>query len=146
MGKNRSSSVSPLLIGVAAFAGWYFWTRAQALKSLIFTPVGLGVQGAAISLQLEVDNPTAAALQLNGFAGSLNVNGSPIGNVTDFQPVMVVPGATRLNLLITPNVFGIAAGVINQIDGNEGSGNVQASLTGTANINGIGLPVNLNFF
>ena len=145
MGKNRSS-ISPLLIAAGGFAAWYFWTRANALKSLIFNPVGLGVQGAAISLQMEVDNPTSAALQLNGFAGSLNVNGSPIGNVTDFQPVMVLPGATRLNLLITPNVFGIAAGVINEIDGNEGSGNVRASLTGTANVDGIALPVNLNFF
>lgn len=144
VGKNKSS-VSPLLIGAAAFAAWYFWTRANTLKSLIFNPVGLGVQGAAVSLQLEVDNPTSEAVQLNGFAGSLNINGSPVGNVTDFQPVMVVPGATRINLLVTPNVFGIAAGVINLIDGNEGSGNVQASLTGTANVNGIPLPVNLAF-
>ena len=145
MGKNKSVSVSPLLLIGGAFAAWWFWTRANALKSLIFNPVGLGVQGAGISLQLEVDNPTASALQLNGFAGQLYVNGSAIGNVTDFQPVMVLPGVTRLNLLITPNVFGIAAGVINQLDGNEGSGNFNATLQGTANINSIPVPVNLQF-
>lgn len=144
MGKNNNS-LTPLLIAGGAFAAWYFWTRAQALGSLQFVPVGLGVQGAAVSLQLEVDNPTSNSLQLNGFAGSLIINGSNVGNVTDFQPVMVAPGATRLNLLITPNVFGIAAGVINQLDGNEGSGNFAASLQGTANINGIPLPVNLSF-
>lgn len=145
MGKNKGGSISPLLIVGAGLAAWYFWTRANALKSLVFNPVGLGVQGAAISLQMEVDNPTSNSLQLNGFAGQLYVNGSPIGNVTDFQPVMVLPGAARINLLITPNVFGIAAGVISQLDGSEGSGNFSASLVGTANVNGIPLPVNISF-
>jgi hypothetical protein len=143
VGKN--ASVSPLLIGAAAFAAWYLWTRANTLNSLIFNPVGLGVQGGGVSLQLEVDNPTPNALQLNGFAGSLSLNGSPVGNVTDFQPVMVAPGATRINLLVQPNVFGIASGIIGLLDGNEGSGNFQAQLNGTANINGIPVPVNLSF-
>lgn len=144
MGKNRGS-VSPLLVGGVAFVAWYFWTRANTLKSLIFQPVGLGVQGGGVSIQLEVDNPTPNALQFNGFAGSLTVNGANIGNVTDFQPVLLAPGATRLNLFIAPNVFGIASGAINLIEGNEGSGNIQSSLNGTANINGIPLPVNLVF-
>jgi len=144
VGKSRSS-VSPLLIAGVGFAAWYFWTRANTLKSLIFNPVGLGVQGPGISLQLEVDNPTSNAVQLNGFAGSLYVNGSAIGNVTDFQPVLIAPGATRINLLVSPNVFGLAAGIINQLDGNEGSGSIQASLSGTANINGIPVPVNIPF-
>lgn len=144
VGKKRGS-VNPLLIGAAAFAAWYFWTRANTLKSLIFNPVGLGVQGAGISLQLEVENPTSNSLQFNGFAGSLTVNGSNVGNVTDFQPVLLAPGSTRINLFVSPNVFGIASGVIGILDGNEGSGNFQSSLNGTANVNGIPLPVNINF-
>jgi hypothetical protein len=143
VGKNRS--VTPLLIAAGGFAAWYFFTRYNTLKSLVFNPVGLGVQGSAISLQIEVDNPTANALQFNGFAGSLSVNGSNIGNVTGFQPVMVAPGATRINLFVTPNVFGIASDIISLLDGNEGSGNIQAGLSGTANVNGIPLPVNIQF-
>jgi hypothetical protein len=143
---KRGNSTTPLLIGAAGFLAWYFWTRANALKSLLFVPRGLGVQGGGISLLLGVQNITSAALQLNGFAGSLNINGSPVGNVTDFQPQLIAPGETQINLLIIPNVFGIAAGVLNEINGNEGSGNIQASLSGTANINGIPLPVNINFF
>jgi hypothetical protein len=142
---KKDSSISPLLIAGAAFAAWYFITRANTLGSLIFNPVGLGIQGAAVSLQLEVDNPTSSAVQLNGFAGSLIISGSAIGNVTDFSPVLIQPGANRINLLVTPNVFGIASGVINLIDGNEGSGNFSANLQGTANINNIAVPVNLQF-
>jgi hypothetical protein len=145
MSKSKNSS-TPLLIGVAAFLGWYFWSRANALQSLLFVPRGLGVQGGGISLLLGVQNITSAALQLNGFAGSLNINGAPVGNVTDFQPQLIAPGETQISLMVIPNVFGIAAGVLNEVNGNEGSGSIRASLTGTANINGIPLPVNLNFF
>lgn len=144
MGKNKNS-VSPLLLVGAAIAAWYFITRANTLSSLVFNPVGLGVQGAAISLQMEVDNPTPTAVQLNGFAGSLIISGSPVGNVTDFQPVSISPGANRISLLVTPNVFGLASDAINLIDGNEGSGNFSAALQGTANVNNIAVPVNLQF-
>jgi Late embryogenesis abundant protein len=144
MGKKNSNT--PLLIGAAAIAAWYFWSRAQALNSLIFIPKGIGVQGGGVSLIVGIQNPTSAALQLNGLAGSLSINGSAVGNVTDFQPQLIQAGAeTDIQLLILPNLFGIAAGVINEIDGKEGTGALQASLTGTANVNGIALPVNIPF-
>ena len=143
MGKN--SSLTPVLIAGAAFAGWYFWSRAQALKSLQFIPVGLGVQGPGVSLQIEVDNPTSAVLMFDGFAGSLNIQGQPVGNVTDFQPQPILPGANQITLFIQPNLFGIAAGVINQIEGRNGSSGFSASLSGTANINSFPLPVNIQF-
>jgi LEA14-like dessication related protein len=143
---GKKSSNNLLLIGAAAIAAWYFFTRSNALNSLIFTPVGLGVQGSGISLAVNVANPTNTALSLSSLAGSLNIQGSAVGNVTDFTPQVIQPNSqTQINLLITPNVFGLAAGVINQIDGNEGSGSIQASLVGTANVNGVPLPVNLSF-
>jgi LEA14-like dessication related protein len=143
---KKNSSTNLLLIGAAAIAAWYFWTRTSALNSLIFTPVGLGVQGPGISLAVNVANPTNTPLQLSSIAGSLNINGSAVGNVTDFQPAVIAPNSqTQINLLITPNVFGLAAGVINEVDGNEGSGTIQASLTGTANVNNTPLPINLAF-
>ena len=144
MGKKSNNNL--LLIGAAAIAAWYFWTRTSALNSLIFTPVGLGVQGAGISLAVNVANPTDTPLTLSSLAGSLNIQGSAVGNVTDFQPSNIAPNSqTQINLLITPNVFGLAAGVINEIEGNEGSGAIQATLNGTANVNGIPVPVNLSF-
>jgi LEA14-like dessication related protein len=143
---GKKSSNNLLLIGAAAIAAWYFFTRSNALNSLIFTPVGLGVQGSGISLAVNVANPTNTALSLSSIAGSLNIQGSAVGNVTDFTPQVIQPNSqTTINLLITPNVFGLAAGVINQIDGNEGSGSIQASLSGTANVNGVPIPVNLSF-
>lgn len=143
---GKSNNLTPVLLVGAGVAAWYFWTRANALNSLIFVPRGIGVQGGGVSLIIGVQNPTNSALMLNGLAGSLNIQGSAVGNVTDFQPQLIAPNQeTPVNLLITPNIFGIAAGVINQIDGNEATGNFQATLTGTANINSIPLPLNISF-
>jgi hypothetical protein len=143
---NKSNTATPLLIGAAAIAAWWFFSRANTLNSLIFIPKGVGVQGAGLNLVLGVQNPTGSAIQLNSIAGSVNVNGSPIGNVSNFSPIVIQPNAeTDVPLYLTANLFGLAGGVINQLDGNEGSGNFTASLSGTANVNNIPVPVNLNF-
>lgn len=144
MAKNNSKNL--LLIAAAAIAGWYFWTRSATLNSLQFIPTGIGVQGAAVNLTIGVQNPTANPLTLSSLIGSLSISGSPVGNVSDFTPVVIQPNSqTNINVLITPNVFGIAAGAINMIDGNEGESGLNATLSGTANVNGIPLPVNIAF-
>jgi hypothetical protein len=143
---SKNSSATPLVIGGVAFLAWYFWTRAAALQSLIFIPRGLGVQGAGISLQIGVQNPTGAALALNSLFGSLLIQGQPVGNVSDIQPQLIAPNSESvITVLVTPNLFGIAAGVIDQLDGNEGTRKFSAAMQATANINGIPVPVNLQF-
>lgn len=143
---KQNSSLTPLLIAAAAFGAWWFWSRANALSSLIFIPKGVGVQGGGLNLILGVQNPTGAAIQLNSLAGSIQVNGSNLGNVSDFSPVVIAPNSeTDIPLYLTANVFGIAGSLLGQLDGNEGAGNFNANLVGTANINNIPVPVNLNF-
>lgn len=143
---NKSSTTNTLLIVGAAAAAWWFFTRANALNSLVFVPKGIGIQGGGLNLLLGVQNPTGAAIQLNSLAGSVNVNGSPIGNVSSFQPITIAPNAeTVVPLYLAASPFGIVAQTVNLLDGNEGAGNFSASLSGTANINNIPVPINLSF-
>lgn len=143
---SRSGSTNTLLIVGAAAAAWYFFSRANALNSLIFVPKGIGIQGGGLNLLLGVQNPTGAAIQLNSLAGSVNVNGSPIGNVSSFQPIVIAGNAeTVVPLYLSANPFGILGQTIDLLDGNEGAGNFRASLTGIANVNNIPVPINISF-
>jgi hypothetical protein len=143
---SKKNSNNALLLVAAVVVGFYLWTSAGTLNNLQFVPKGIGVQGAGFSLVLGVQNPTSNALKFSSLAASLNVNGSPVGNVSDFTPVTIAPNSeTDITLMVIPNVFGVASGIINLADGNEGSGNFQSALVGTANVNGAALPVNIPF-
>jgi hypothetical protein len=143
MGKSKNNN--NILILAGGFAAWWLWSRATTLQSLNFIPRGLAVVGGAISLIIGVQNPTNNSLQLNSLSGNLIMNGNAIGNVADFQPVLIgANNETQINLLVTANFFGIAAGALNAIEGNETSV-INANLQGTANVNGTPLPVNITF-
>lgn len=143
---SKNSSTTPLLIAAGIGLAWYFFTRANALNSLVFIPKGIGIQGGGLNLVLGVQNPTGSGITLNSLVGALQVDGSPVANITDFTPQLIAPNSeTDINLYVTANVFGLAGGLISQLDGNEGAGNFRASLIGTANVNNIPVPVNLPF-
>jgi hypothetical protein len=140
------NSTTPLLIGAAAIAAWWLFSRANALNSLIFIPRGVGLQGGGLNFILGVQNPTGSDIALNSLAGSINVAGQPVGNVSSFTPRTIKANSeTSVPLYLSANAFGIVGDIVNLLDGNEGSGNFQASLTGTANVNNIAVPVSLNF-
>jgi hypothetical protein len=143
---SKKSSTTPLLIAAGIAAAWWFFTRANALNSLVFIPKGVGIQGGGLNLVLGVQNPTGAGITLNSLVGSLQVDGSSVANITDFTPQVIAPNSeTDINLYVSANVFGLAGGLINQLDGNEGAGSFRAALVGTANVNNIPVPVNLPF-
>jgi hypothetical protein len=145
MGK-KNSKVSPILLIAGAFAAWYLFSRANTIGSLNFVPIGMSVTGGGVSVAIQVQNPTNNNLLLSSFSGNLAIGGSNVGNVSDFTPTTIAANsASQINLLILPNAFAIAADVINNVTGNEGSGSIQAQLTGTANVNGVPVPVNLPF-
>lgn len=141
---KKPSNQNLLLLGAAGIAAWYFFTRAGALNNLNFVPLGLGVVPGGVSVQLGVQNPTNTPITLNSFVGSLSISGSPVGSVSTFTPVTIAPNSqTPLSLYVGANYLGLASGVLNQLEGNEGSGNYNAVLSGTANVNGIALPINV---
>ena len=143
---SKKNSTNSLLLVAAVVAAYYLWTSAGTINSLQFIPKGIAVQGSGFSLVLGVQNPTNNAINFSSLAASLNVNGSPVGNVSSFTPVTIAPNSeTDINLLVLPNAFGIASGIINLAEGNEGSGNFSSSLSGTASVNNTALPINIPF-
>jgi hypothetical protein len=134
-----------LFFGALGVAAWYLLTRYNTISSLNFIPRGLGLVGNAVSVIIGVQNPTSQGIQLQSISGNLILNGSSVGNVADFTPVLIAPNAeTQINLLITPNIFGIAANAIYQLQ-NGLTGGINATLQGTANVNNNPIPLNVNF-
>ena|SRR5277367_5641866 len=142
---NMAKTNNLLIFGAIGVAAWYFLTRLSTIGSLNFIPRGLGLVGNAVSVLIGVQNPTSEGLNLGSISGNLVVNGNSVGNVADFTPVVIAPNAeTQIQLLITPNIFGIAANVIYQLQQNL-TGGINATLQGTANINNNAVPLNVNF-
>jgi hypothetical protein len=134
-----------LIFGALGIGAWYFLTRLSTVGSLNFVPRGLGLVGNAVSVIIGVQNPTSEGLNLQSISGNLVVNGNSVGNVADFTPVTIAPNQeTQIQLLITPNIFGIAANAIYQLSNNL-TGGINATLQGSANINNTSLPLNVNF-
>ncbi len=100
-----------------------------------------GVNG--FQVVLGVQNTSNTTLQYNSFAGSLIVNGSAVGNVSDFTAQPIAANAeTDLTINISANVLGIASQIMQQLQ-SGGTGIQSASLNGTANISGVQYPVNV---
>lgn len=137
----KSNSVLLLLgIGVVAF---FLWKKYATFANLQFIPRGISLHGGGFQVVMGVQNTSSMPVQYNSFAGSLNVNGSNVGFVSDFQPGIIQPNAeTDITLTITPNVLGIASQVMTQLQGGD-VGITSATLTGSANVGGTQYPVNM---
>lgn len=129
-----------LIAGVVAL--WAF-SKAHTGANLQFLPLGASWDGGALQVQIGVQNPTNDSLQFQSLAGTVYINGTAAGTISDFTPAIIAPNAqTPVTLTYNPSIFGVASVVINQL--NNGGG-VTIGLKGSANVNGISLPVNLNF-
>jgi LEA14-like dessication related protein len=123
--------------------GLWLYSKAHTGTSLQFVPLGASWSGGALQVDIGVQNPTNDTLQLNSLAGSVFVNGTIIGNVSDFTPRLITANQqTAIQLTYTPNLLGTAAAILNQV--NNGGG-IQIAINGAANVNGISLPINLTF-
>jgi hypothetical protein len=124
-------------------AGLWLYSKAHTGNSLQFVPLGASWSGGALQVDIGVQNPTQDSLQLNSLAGSVYVNGTIAGNVSDFTPRLIAANQqTPIQLTYTPNILGTVVAVLNQV---SNGGGVLIGLNGSANVNGIPLPINLTF-
>jgi hypothetical protein len=131
-----------VLIGLG-IAGLWLYSKAHTGSSLQFVPLGASWDGGSLHVDIGVQNPTNDSLQLTSIAGQISVNGTGIGNVSDFTPTLIAANRqTPITLTYKPSLLGIGLTILNQV--NSGGG-VQIGVSGSANVNGIQLPVNLNF-
>ncbi len=140
MGKTSNTLVIIALVAVVAY---FVYTKGLSLANLQFIPRGITIAGNGFQVVLGVQNTSNTTLQYNSFAGSLIVNGSAVGNVSDFTAQPIAANAeTDLTINISANVLGIASQIMQQLQ-SGGTGIQSASLSGTANISGVQYPVNV---
>ena len=142
--KGKSSSNLPFILAGAA-ALYYFATRANTINNLQIVPRGIAFEGGAANLALGVQNPTSTGLTFGSLSGTLYIQDRPLGNVSSFTSTYLAPNSeTRVNVRVAPSLLGLAAGIMDLAEGNEPAG-ISARLSGTANIDNVGMPLNINF-
>ena len=138
--KNRDL----LIFGAVGVALWWIFGKAHAISTLIFIPRGVSFNSGAMQIQVGVQNPTSAPLSLRSIAGSVYMNGNPIGNLSDFQSQLIAPNQeTVVNISVAPNVFGLAQLAVSALK--DGISSASFSVSGYANVDNNTFPVNFNF-
>jgi LEA14-like dessication related protein len=141
------SGTALLLIGGAV--GVYYLTRATAAKRLNFYPGQ--IQGMAfedftpmIYLDFIVQNTSNADITLHSIAGNAYSNGYMVGNISNFQGVVVRGnGETRVPVLVRLNLINVVNDLMNAWQ--TGSFKQDISIAGRANAEGLSVPINLKF-
>ena len=130
-----------LLYGAIGLALYFLFEKGAALANLTFLPNGISFNGSAFQVSVLVQNTSSSSIQYNSFAGSLLVNGSPVGNVSDFTAGVILPNQqTQLTFNVVPNLAGAAGQLISQMSSGGFTIN-SASLQGTANVSGQQVPI-----
>lgn len=137
------------LLGFAALsaAALYFLSRKkQFVKSAVFTfeKLDFDLKKKKILVKLGILNPTGQTATINSVVGNLSVNGSPIATVENFEKMNIsATGKSFLNLKLSPSVAGIWTVLKNFVKAKfKGTGKSTAIFTGTANVNGVSIPIN----
>lgn len=134
-----------LVLGGLAVA--YFWNLSNAVNNLQFYPgdiTGFDLLPPTLYVNLNVQNTSNITFTINSLAASVTSDGTLIGNISDFTPVVISAngqGAIPLTVRLLP--IGIANDIISIYNG--GSGNRTITINGSVNANGTQQSFSLSF-
>lgn len=125
---------------LAGFAGLYLWNLGRAAGNLIYSPgniTGLSLSGFSpvITADLVVQNTSNITFTISSLAGNVTADGTQIGNISNFTPVIVPPnsqGVVPLTLILQP--LGIVNELVSIIAGGVGKRDIL--IQGSVNANG----------
>lgn len=131
-------------LGLVAYA---IFSKVRAVGNLIFVPgqvVSMGFQNSnpLMVFSVNVQNTSSTQLSLNSFAGSLYSQGTLIGNVYNFTPLVIPPNGM---VTMYVNVQLMALGVVNQIIQAFTTKNFTEELTVQGYVNTVNVQVPVNF-
>lgn len=136
-----------LLIGGAV--GLYFYTKGRAAGRLTFYPgnvTGMAFDGPnpIATVELVVQNTSNTSLHINSLAGNVFSNNYLVGNISNFQGV-VIPGNSQRSIPV--NIRFMLLGIVNDIIEAFQTGNFRHDLVieGTVNAEGLAVPLQLNY-
>lgn len=98
-----------------------------------------------VYVRIGILNPTNAQITISSILGSLFLNNNEVATVETFSRLLVSPNAkTSLNLTMKPTLYGIFTSlksIFSKKDSKELFKNYKVKFVGTANANGVNLPL-----
>lgn len=125
---------------LAIGAGLYFWNLGKAAQNLIYTPgnfTGIELQGVSpvVHAEIIVQNTNNASFTLYSIAGNVFSNGTLIGNISNFSPVLIAGNSqTVVPLTLVLQPVTLVNEIIQIITG--GVGQREFKIDGRVNANG----------
>jgi hypothetical protein len=138
-----------VLFGIVGFLAWRFYKKASTLGKLALSIASVGFQfqngGILLTLFVNTINQEPEPVLINSLAGNISFNEQPLGNFKN-DSVISIPAN---NTIVVPiQVFVLFQG-IGEILASVLTGELKTravfGIDGTANIEGINFPVNINY-
>jgi LEA14-like dessication related protein len=136
-------------IAAAAAAIYFIIRKSSFAKNLIFSfnnikPVGKWFQPELI-ITLAVQNPTNQVATIKAISGTLYLSGKAISNISNFNQQLIQPQMESLiSFSAKPGIIGIA-NVIKEIFTEKNRKQYNFKFIGTANVDGVLLPIDQEF-
>lgn len=134
-------------LGIAVLGGLAFWlySRKRLKETALFSFDGVRIANNKLQIKLGLSNPTNASVTINSIVGVLNSKGNDIANVQSFEKVTILPNnKTFISLDVTPSLVGLFT-TVKQIVRKGGFKNLNLKFKGTANVNGLPLPIDVTY-
>lgn len=133
-----------IAIGVAGYFGYELWQKYEAGSNLQVNLQNVDLSGFPnVKVNLSVMNITSTPLTVDSIAGSLIVNGVPLGNFESSQTVTLQPNAlTPYSISFNTSLLNLPNAVLQVI--NQLGGALNFVINGAANVDGIPTPVPFN--
>lgn len=134
-------------LGILVLGGVAYWaySRKRLKETALFSFDGVRIANNKLQIKLGLSNPTNASVTINSIVGVLNSKGNDIANVQSFEKVTILPNnKTFINLDVTPSLVGLFT-TVKQIVKKGGLKNLNLKFKGTANVNGLPLPIDVTY-
>jgi len=133
--------------GILALAVIYILRKKSFVDNAKFSleNVAFNWNKREVYIRMGILNPTNAQITISSILGSLFLNNNEVATVETFSKLLVSPNAkTSLNLTMKPTLYGIFTSlksIFSKKDSKEIFKNYKVKFVGTANANGVNLPL-----
>jgi hypothetical protein len=133
--------------GILALAVIYILRKKSFVDNAKFSleNVAFNWNKREVYVRMGILNPTNSQITISSILGSLFLNNNEIATVETFSKLLVSPNAkTSLNLTMKPTLYGIFTSlksIFSKKDSKEIFKNYKVKFVGTANANGVNLPL-----
>lgn len=133
--------------GILALAVIYILRKKSFVDNAKFSleNVAFNWNKKEVYVRMGILNPTNAQITISSILGSLFLNNNEVATVETFSRLLVSPNAkTSLNLTMKPTLYGIFTSlksIFSSKDSKELFKSYKVKFVGTANANGVNLPL-----